>query len=248
MSGQHALYLGRMYQQAYAIEAEPEEGIRVARAELERACGPLPKSHPDIVVLRYELFSVEDARRVSEIASRTPVEREAVSIIIVASRAYHEAQNALLKLFEEPPRGTQLFLVLPTLGGLLPTLRSRLQVIKTDSSTSKPSAAAVQSFLSATRAERSALIKKLTSGKDEDERREGRDQALAILDGIEAAAYADGRLGGSSRTTALLADYSLLRGYLHDRHAPVRMILEHLSLVMGEAGVAQHGARSADLL
>ena len=67
------------------------------------------KGNPDIVVLRYGLLSVEDARRVSELAAGAPFVGEHKVVIIAASRAYHEAQNALLKLFEEPPPGTYLF-------------------------------------------------------------------------------------------------------------------------------------------
>lgn len=75
------------------------------------------------------------------------------------------------------------------------------------------------------------MIKKLTSGKDEEERRELRDKAIEIVNGIEMAAYAKfTKRGGSA--AALLSDISLLRNYLYDRSAPVRMILEHLSLVM----------------
>ena len=78
------------------------------------------------------------------------------------------------------------------------------------------------------------MIKKLTSGKDEEERRENREETIAIVNGIEAIAYK--RRGDTLRqpqgVTSLLNDIATLRGYLHDRSAPVRMILEHLSLVI----------------
>ena len=76
------------------------------------------------------------------------------------------------------------------------------------------------------------MIKKLANGKDEDERRENRDTAIAIVNGIEALTYRELHVG---RTTSymrnLLEDIQTLRGYLHDRSAPVKMILEHVSLV-----------------
>ena len=76
------------------------------------------------------------------------------------------------------------------------------------------------------------MIKKLTSGKDEDERRENRDIAIAIVNGIEALAYEKFTEGGQTSLTSLLSDTATLRGHLYDRSAPVRMILEHLSLVL----------------
>jgi len=209
---------------------------------IERELEMSGKDNPDIVILKYGLFSVEDARRVVEIAAQGPIAGETKAIIIAASRAYREAQNALLKLFEEPPLGTYLFFVLPTLGGLLPTLRSRVQVLPRQSSGSKGAGAdtplliaeAARQFLVATREKRSAMVKKLASGKDEEERREHRDEALAIVNGIEAIAYAKMRQNVGhpmSYILPLLEDVQVLRGHLHDRSAPVRMILEHFAIV-----------------
>ena len=36
----------------------------------------------------------------------------------------------------------------------------------------------------------------------------------------------------TGESAALLSDISVLRGHLHDRSAPVKMILEHLSLII----------------
>lgn len=217
---------------AFVIEGEAGPGIEVAQAWAVEKLGMKIENNPDIVVLRYGLFSVEDARRVSELAASAPFTGEHKVVIISASRAYHEAQNSLLKLFEEPPRETYLFLVLPTLGSLLPTLRSRVQEISLSSSgrTNIGISETAEEFIKASKEKRSAIIKKLTSGKDEEERRELREEAIAIVNGIEALAHMSGRT--TSRHRELLEDIQVLRGYLHDRSAPVKMIMEHLSLVM----------------
>lgn len=224
--------------QAFIIESEAEKGIEMAQAWAMREFKMQMKGNPDIVVLRYGLFSVSDARSVADTAMQAPFSGEHKIIIITASRAYHEAQNALLKLFEEPPLGVCLFLILPTLGGLLPTLRSRVDMLDPKIEPNKlvvPEAA--KQFMRASREKRSVMAKKLASGKDEEERREHRDQAIEIVQGIEAVAYESLHRADSSRTAneglaALLADISVLRGHLYDRSAPVRMILEHLSLVI----------------
>ncbi|MBI5405508.1 hypothetical protein HY972_00510 [Candidatus Kaiserbacteria bacterium] len=230
-----------MRHHAFVIEAEAEAGIEVAQAWAERELGMRTQGNPDIVVLQYGLLSVEGARRVTEIAAGAPFTGESKVVIIAASRAYHEAQNALLKLFEEPPRGTYLFFILPSLGGLLPTLRSRVQILNPYLDVRRPTfdvgrrtsyiSGVAEEFMKASKEKRSAMIKRLTSGKDEEERRELRDEAIVILKGIEAAAYND-----ASQTyvkhAELLSDIATLRGHLYDRSAPVRMILEHLSLVL----------------
>lgn len=225
-----------MRHQSFVIEAESEEGIAVAQAWAERELGIQVKGNPDIVVLRYGLFSVADARRVLETAASAPFAGEYKVIVISASRAFHEAQNALLKLFEEPPPNTYIFFVLPTLGGLLPTLRSRVQILNGTvprlRSGRQEIANAAEQFLAASKERRSALIKKLTSGKDEEEKRELRDEAIALVNGIEAVAYMSGRT--TSRHVELLKEIQILREYLYDRSAPVKMILEHLALVIPE--------------
>jgi hypothetical protein len=233
---------------AFVIEAGEEKGIEVAQAWSEEELKMQVKGNPDLVVLRYGLLSVEDARRVTELAASAPFVGEHKVIIIAASRAYHEAQNALLKLFEEPPVGVYMFFILPSLGGLLPTLRSRVQVLSPRKDVRRPTSdvgrrtshtlAAAEEFMKATKEKRTEMIKKLTSGKDEEERRENREEAFAIVNGIEAAVYVKatpwgrGSKASPSEIVALLSDIAVLRGYLHDRSAPVKMILEHLSLVI----------------
>jgi DNA polymerase III delta prime subunit len=222
-----------MRHQAFVIEAEAEEGVISAQVWVARELGMQTEHNPDIVVLRYGLLSVEDARRVTELAAGASFAGEYKVLIVSASRAYHEAQNALLKIFEEPPPGMYLFLILPTLGGLLPTLRSRVEILNSHEGFTKlliPEAA--EQFLKAGKEKRSAILKKLTSGKDEEERREHRDEAIRIVNGIEAVAYAKLKDSPSTSLGALLSDISVLRENLYDRSAPVRMILEHLALVI----------------
>ncbi len=221
-----------MRHQAFVIEAEAEQGIEIAQSWVERELKMKIKGNPDVVVLRHGLLSVEDARGVVDLVAGAAFKGEYKVIIVSASRVYHEAQNALLKIFEEPPPGTYLFLVLPTLGGLLPTLRSRVGIITSDEEKKKNSISPMATeFIKASREKRSAIIKKLTSGKDEEERRERRDEALQIVNGIETTAYQLMRKGGSKAIAGLLSDIAVLRGYLYDRSAPVRMILEHIAIV-----------------
>jgi len=231
-----------MQHHAFVIEKEAEEGIKIALAWAEKELEMKPEGNPDVVVLRYGLFSVADARRVTELAVGAPFKGESKVLIITASRAYHEAQNALLKLFEEPPVGTYLFLILPSLGGLLPTLRSRVQVLNPMWDVVRPTSdvglpmshipEVAEEFLRATKEKRSTIIKRLTSGSDEEKRRENREEAIALINGIEATVYrSQAALKLGSETLKLLSDIATLRSHLYDRSAPVRMILEHLSLV-----------------
>lgn len=219
---------------AQVIAGESEAGISTALATIEESLGMKVKANPDVIVLRYGLLTVEDARKIISIAQQGSIGGEHKAIVVAVSRIYHEAQNALLKLFEEPPQGTYLFLVLPTVDLLLPTLRSRVVVLplslSTDGRPKIGTSELVEDFLKAGKERRSTIIKRLVSSNDEDERRAARDEALALVQGIEEVAYTKWR--GDPRLTALLSDISILRGYLHDRSAPLKMILEHISLIL----------------
>jgi hypothetical protein len=86
----------------------------------------LAKPGLDVVRLESGVFSIDDARSLTTLAfGKSFVEGGKRDIVIVTSSIRFEAQNALLKLFEEPPASTIFHLVLTDTESLLPTLRSR---------------------------------------------------------------------------------------------------------------------------
>ena len=239
-----------MAHHAYIIAGEQEASVAAATAFLAREYGLALRGNPDLVVRRYSLFSVEDARSLLSFASLTSVTGQTKALVIATDRMYNEAQNALLKLLEEPPEGTVIVLCVPRASMLLPTVRSRAEeIIHAAPGTRAAWMAGARSapaggkhlddaqiFLQATKEKRTALIKKIVGGKDEDARRAGRDMAIRIVDGVERAARgALEKEDHPEKREALfgvVSDIETLRSYLYDRAAPVRMILEHLSLVL----------------
>lgn len=80
------------------------------------------------VVYRGETFGIDDAR---EMRRRAYLSSAAKTFFIIsAEHITPEAQNALLKIIEEPPKETHFFILAPSVNTLLPTLRSRLQLIR----------------------------------------------------------------------------------------------------------------------
>lgn len=221
-----------MAHHAYYVAGENEEGIEAALLHAETELGLVRHNNPDLIVLRHGLFSVEDARRVGELASRAAMgERRA--LVISATRLFHEAQNALLKIFEEPPAGTTLFLVIPAEGMLLPTLRSRLVPLPDrEGRESSGISSGTQEFLTASPAEREKLVAKLLdrtkSDKDEEKQR-ARNETIQLVEGLTRAAYAQKALPGMA---AFLSDLDRFLPILHERSAPLKPIFEHILLVI----------------
>lgn len=122
---------------------------RTTDAELE-ACGECPPcrqvlagTHPDLLTvacpegkreLPISLMIGERDKRgkeglCHELAMRPMSGSRRVAIIDDAQTMNVEAANALLKTLEEPPLGSILFLLTPTVDAILPTIRSRCQPV-----------------------------------------------------------------------------------------------------------------------
>ncbi len=103
-------------------------------------CGQCPSciraaagSHPDIRVIQgggaTGALTVEAAKEMLEDAYRMPEEADYnIYIVHLGNRTLDPAQNKLLKLMEEPPKGGVFLMLCPSAESLLPTIRSRAQV------------------------------------------------------------------------------------------------------------------------
>ena len=77
-----------------------------------------------------ESFKIEHAKAV--LAEAYISEAQTKYIVLGASDLTDVAQNSLLKLLEEPPRNIEFIIISPTKSNLLPTVRSRLPILKVD--------------------------------------------------------------------------------------------------------------------
>ncbi len=94
--------------------------------ETERALKE--KSNTRVVSFVKEKFLVEDAK---ELMHEAYITEEQEKILLFGGLEFnHYAQNALLKILEEPPSKVVFILLTPSLSMLLPTIRSRLIVQK----------------------------------------------------------------------------------------------------------------------
>lgn len=221
-----------MAHHAYVYAGGRAEGIEAALRYAEAHLGLARQSNPDLTVFEYGLFSVDDARRVGEYAAQAPTKGEQKAIVLAVGRLFHEAQNALLKLFEEPPEGTTLFLIVPAEGILLPTLRSRLSTFEHKTPTLPEE---VQAFLEADKPTREKSIAKLLlrlKSDKEEEKQAARLDAIRLVEGIALAAYGAKKKTGTEELDLLLRDLDRFLPILHERSAPHKLIFEHLLIVL----------------
>jgi hypothetical protein len=124
----------------------------------------LSGTHPDIhEILHDDLLkkiSIDTVRKlIIEKAYIKPSE-SAFSVFIVenAHMLSTEAQNALLQIFEEPPRNTMFFLLATDRNTLLKTLLSRARILKTEKLSSKT----IQAFIEESYPDKAALAQRIS--------------------------------------------------------------------------------------
>lgn len=209
VNNHHAfLYIGTWNREALVRELLSQLGVSF-------------ENNPDIIIHEGPL-GIDEARMVSARVATRPFGEKRV-LIIDASEATVQAQNALLKTLEEPGEGNHFFLVAPYEDILLPTLRSRLQRwegeplvvgVPLGEKAGKDSA---DHFLKLTPTKRLEFAKKF---KD-DERQLG-----PFLDSLLVL------LKARNVSSEILKKVFIVRRYADDTSSDSRLILEHLALVL----------------
>ena len=140
-----------------------------------------------------------------------------------------EAQNALLKTIEEPLPEVYFFILMPHLYGLLPTLLSRVAILKRESeAVGGEGATSVKIFLSALPKERLKMLAPLTKKYEEHEKRqEQKQEALSFLNKIEIVLEAS-----LPESFESLEKVARVKKYLYVESAHVGLILDHLAFVL----------------
>ncbi len=183
-------------------------------------------NNPDVQLFAFEKFGIGEARELTHAASLKSVSGRALFVIGVSS-VNSEAQQALLKLFEEPQEGTTFVLLAPH-GTVIATLRSRLLAYPGKVGPLSQKTSTAQSFLAANAKDRSAEITKLL--KDEEGAKERVRDLLQSLEVILHEALL--KTKGKKEIREGLEDIAKVRSYANDRSPSMKMLLEHLAVTL----------------
>lgn len=196
--------------------------VRAAKNQVTDSCqfveetlGISMVGNPDFFLHEEEVLLIDLVREVNRRARQRNVRNQSVFVLFFHS-ATLEAQNALLKLLEEPAEGTYIVLVTPFPDTLLATVRSRVQQVDLPHAATSPSG-----FLDLSPAKRLAYLAPLLETKDI--------AALhALLDSVERELAAQDLREVSHKLTSLFA----LRTYLQGRSPSSKQLFEYLALSM----------------
>ena len=212
---------------AYLIEGEGSLIIPEICKFLEKS-GISIQGNPNVCQEVYENFSIEDSRNLKLRQGERGNEGDKKIFILDVKSFGHEAQNALLKVFEEPAAETHFFIITPQAANLLDTVKSRLITIRFEGNKNKNLDEAT-SFLKMKPAERLEYVKKLVKKyEDEEIHDQFKTEALNLVNGVEFILHQK----FNKTEPFIFEELAKCRSYLNDRGASVKMILEHLSLIL----------------
>lgn len=180
----------------------------------------------------YEKLGIDEVRDLKEILSERTSGR---FIVISAERFPHEAQQAFLKLLEEPSPNTHIFLILPPQLGILETISSRVITIEFDDSAGNDQLLPIRAFLLGSVSSRLDSIEVLVKGRDKDESLQAY-EVHQFLDQLEAALYALFQKKRSSQFDEYFAAIRDARGWASQVSYPMKNVIEYVAMVLPEFG------------
>jgi len=183
------------------------------------------RGNPDFFDAVYETFTIDDSRGLREMHGIRPVHISGKKIFIISMAGITiEAQNALLKLLEEPAEYAYFFLIIPSAHLLLPTVKSRMIPIEI-SSTEEYSTLEGEKFLKLSVAKRLDMIKILLD--DISKEKKSKQDAIRFLNEIESVLYAH---KGIAQAAAALCTLDMAKKYSTDRAPSLKILLESVAL------------------
>jgi len=178
-------------------------------------------ANPDFYEERIEVFGIDESRRIKELQSTAPILGDTKVTLIAFDSMTHEAQNALLKITEEPPRGAKMIFVTRDKSRLLPTFLSRFSI--TETYTKKEESIEGALFLALHPTERLKHVEKIIKEKDRDKARVVIEQVLGEIRRRGVKNPGDGeRLKTAAEALS----------FINDRSSSIKMILEWVSLTL----------------
>ncbi len=177
---------------AYLIEGTPEKIVPEVLKFIENL-GIKTSGNPDFFHMSFDSFKIEDARNLKSVEYEKGFSTGKKIFLISANNFLLEAQNTLLKIFEEPIENTHFFIIMPNVNSLLKTFISRFYLIKTKEELENELKQA-EKFITMPLKNRIDFIKELLAEAEEDEEdtieiSSTRSKALKFLNALETVLH-----------------------------------------------------------
>jgi len=215
---------------AHIIEGAHSEIAPLLTLAIARHLNITATGNPDFSVQVYKSFGIDEARILKDLQTRAAYDGARKIFIIGAESITPPAQNALLKTFEEPTIGTHFFIIIPRGDELLPTLLSRVLVVKGGISATDNTRELAEKFIDADLEGRFALSKKMAEKKTGETI--DRELFRRMFDNIERILYT--RLAGkqTEKTASIFREIFLSKTYLSNSGSSPKMLLDNIAIML----------------
>jgi len=199
-------------------------------SELAKHLNIETKGNPDLMERFYETLGIDEARELKDAQTRAGFDGAKKIFIIGAESFTHQAQNALLKTFEEPTSGTHFFIILPRAEMLLPTLLSRVLVVSWESKETDDAKELAGKFLDANLEGRFSLAKKIAEKKAGET--VDRELFIRMLDHIERILYTRTAGERDDTTANVFREIFQAKTYISNPGSSPKMLLDHIAILL----------------
>ncbi len=167
----------------------------------------------------FEKFGIDDVRELVQKAHQRPAEGDRKLVLVRTEFITLEAQNALLKILEEPPQSTNFVFVIPYSFNLIDTVSSRFSQIDTDRNGRVSENTDFSEFLSGNYKDRLEEIDKAIKKKDLEWQKKIKQGVIDYINDPKT-------------TTKSLSELEFVARLLLTRGASNKMLLEHAALTL----------------
>lgn len=216
---------------AYVVAGQKESLIPLFLDIFANKFGIAVNGNPDFSIIHFESLGIDEARKVKELQSMKSLGSSKRIFVISTNAITVQAQNAMLKMFEEPTENTHFFIIVPSTSFFINTLLSRMVVLENGLTSSCHSCEGgnpvlnSKIFLKSTYPERLKMIEKfLKAFKDN---KEGKSAANNFFSEIEVMLAKDVK-GNKDALEKLLE----IKKYVFDTSSSLKILLETLALIL----------------
>lgn len=184
------------------------------------------KTNPDFVYIDTDKFLIKDAHNLIQMQQNKTSSDGLQVFIISFNFITREAQNALLKVLEEPSARTHFFIITPSSHIFLDTVLSRVLLISDYKNNIPPNNA--KEFLKSNYANRLKMITKLIKNvKDE---KASKMEAINLVRELKRLIYVESKKNKDYNKLRILNEIQETEDYLNDNSASIKILLENIAL------------------
>jgi hypothetical protein len=203
------------------FEGEKEIILSEIKEEIEEKTGIPFEKNVDVFEFHFDNLLIDHTHKIKEADIKSSFTQDNKVIIISFESITREAQNALLKVLEEPMGNSRFVLITRTKEILLPTIISRVQIIRHSSFATRKETINIKEFIDSTTSKRLEMVSLLL--KEISEEIKPKKEAYFFL--LELKQYIENQTENEKKNLKTLLN---VVQYIDDTSASQKLLLERV--------------------